>query len=119
REVDIERQIEANGAASHIGTPARYILIALQGRIEALRGGFAGIDRRVLRQADIDQKLRTIGRRKELAGNERKGEIGQSEESQGEKNSHPFCPHGRGQESVVTKEKFAGSRRLRGAGWGQ
>jgi hypothetical protein len=60
RQLDIERQIEADGAASHIGAPARDVGIIFQDIIEPSGDGFAGIDRGVLRQAQVDEKLRAV-----------------------------------------------------------
>ena len=51
RQLDIERQIEADRAAADIGAPALDIRIVLEHGVEAAGHGFAGIDRGVLRQA--------------------------------------------------------------------
>ena len=71
RQLHVERQVEADRAAPDIGAPARDIRIVLQRGVEALRDGLAGIDRRVLRQAEVDQQLRPVGRREELPRDQR------------------------------------------------
>src|SRR4029453_12238984 len=106
--LNVEWQIEANSAATDISAPARDIRIALQSSIEALRCGFAGIDRRILRQTEIDQQLRTIRGRKELPGDERKREKGCCEECQRNENRQPFRSHGEGEEIPIPSKNPAG-----------
>jgi hypothetical protein len=60
RQLDIERQIEADGAAPDIGAPARNIRIILEDIVEAAGHRFGGIDRRVLRQAEVNEQLRAV-----------------------------------------------------------
>ncbi len=59
--LDIQRQVEADGAAPDIGAPARNIRIAFKSGIKALCRRLAGIDRCVLRKTKIDEKFRAIG----------------------------------------------------------
>ena len=67
RQLDVEGQIEADGAATHIGAPARDIRIVLEDGIEAAGHGLAGKDRGILRQAEVDEQLGPVGRRERTA----------------------------------------------------
>src|SRR5262249_16121448 len=71
---DIERQIKSDRAASDIGAPFLDIRILAEDLIELGRVIAAGVDRRVLRKPEIDEKLRPVRRRKELPRHMGKGE---------------------------------------------
>ena len=66
RELLVERQVEANGAAADIERPVLDVGVGLQDRLEIIDHFARRIDRRPLRQRDIDEQLGTIGAREEL-----------------------------------------------------
>src|SRR6185369_8326716 len=117
RQLNIEWQIEANGAATDIRAPARDIRITLQSGVETFRCGFAGIDRRVLRQAEVNQQLRTIRGREKLARDEWKREKGCREECQRNDDRQPFRSHGEGEEIPIPAVNTAGFGGCRGPRW--
>ena len=67
RQLDIERQIEPDGAAPDIRAPSLDIGILLEDAVELRRRIAARIDRSILRQPQIDQQLRPVRGRKELS----------------------------------------------------
>ena len=71
RQLNIERQIEPDGALADIGTPARHVRVILKDVIAALRHCFGRVDRGILRQGQIDQELRPVRRGKKLVGDQR------------------------------------------------
>ena len=60
-ELDVEGQIEADGALPDIGGPVVHVLIALQELVQPGRGVLGCVDRRVLRQLQIDEQLGPVG----------------------------------------------------------
>src|SRR5262245_65305048 len=67
RQLDIERQIEPDGAASDIRAPSLDIGILLEDAVELRRRVAARINRSILWQQPIDQQLRPARGRKELS----------------------------------------------------
>ena len=72
-ELDVERQVETDRAASDIGAPARDVRIVLEHGVELGRRCLAGVDRGVLRQGQIDDELRAVGSRERTAAAHRAG----------------------------------------------
>ena len=65
-QLDVERKVEADCAASDIGAPTRDVGIALEHGVEFGRGRIAGEDRGVLRQGEIDDEFGAVGCREKL-----------------------------------------------------
>ena len=94
RELDVERKVEADRAASDIGAPTRDVGIVFQHRVELGGCVLAGEDRGVLRQGQIDHQLGAVGRGKELPWHV--GEREQRHDEAGERHGDrdPAHPHG-------------------------
>ena len=93
-ELDAERQIEPDRAAPDIGAPALDIRVGAKDGIEPGRAIAAGVDRRILRQSQIDQKLRPVGRREKLSRHMGKGEEREHEAGERHQDGDPSHPHG-------------------------
>ena len=76
--------------------------------VEPLGEVIGGEDRGVLRQPEIDQKLRTIGRREELPRYQRRCQDGHREAGDRDADGDPPRPHGADQKTA---------ERRRGSGW--
>src|SRR5262249_28819643 len=117
RQLHIQRQVEANSAAPHIGAPPRDILVILEDHVEAASGGLAGEDRRVLRQAEGGEKVRPLRGGKKFPGGEGKREKGCDEQAQRERNRDPPRSHGEGEEVTIPLQHLSWALRLCGCGW--
>ena len=103
-----KRQIEADRAAADIGAPACDVGIFRQHVVEP-RGEVVGReDRGVLRQPEIDQKLRTIRWREELPRYQRRCEDGHRQAGDGDADGEPPRPHRADQKAPEAR---------RGSGW--
>jgi len=71
RQLNVERQVESDRTPSDIGAPVIDVGIACKDAIELLSQCFTGINRSILRQRQINEKLRAVRWRKELARHER------------------------------------------------
>src|SRR5262245_34860027 len=113
RQIEIERQIEPDGAASDIRAPSLDIGILLEDAIELRRRIAARIDRSILRQPQIDQQLRPIRGRKELSRYVRGAEQRQAEARDRQKNGNPAVAHGDEEDAAKDAQNRARLRRLR------
>ena len=93
-QLNIEWQIEADRAPPDIGTPSFDIGIAFEQVVKSCRHLFTGVDRGILRQPEIDQKLRAVRGRKELPWYEGRCQKGKHETSERRRNGDPPRPHG-------------------------
>ena len=81
---------------------------SLSSCVEALGERLAGVDRGVLRQAEVDQQLRPVGGGEELPRDQRKREEGRREQAEREQDRQPVRAHGEGEEAPVGAEDPAG-----------
>jgi hypothetical protein len=107
-QLDAERQIEPDRAAPDIGAPAFDIRVGAKDGIELGRAIAAGKDRRILRQSQIDQKLRPVGRREKLSRHMGKGEEREHEAGERHQDGDPSHPHGRNEHSAKRSHGPAG-----------
>src|SRR5262249_28189759 len=113
RQLDIERQIKPDGAASDIRAPSLDIGILLEDAVELRRHIVARIDRSILRQPQIDQQLRSVRGRKELSWYVRGADQGQAEARDRQKNGNPAVAHGDEEDAAKDAQNRARLRRLR------
>ena len=66
RELLVERQVEADGAAADIERPVFDIGVGLQNFLEIINHLARCVDRRPLRERQVDKQLGTVGAREEL-----------------------------------------------------
>src|SRR4029078_1054598 len=66
RKLHVEGQIEPDRTAADIGAPARDIRIFLEDIVNTTRHGFAGKDRGILGQRQVDEQFGSIRGREEL-----------------------------------------------------
>ena len=75
RQLDVERQVEADRAPADIGAPALDVVDRFASIASSCSAvGLAGVDRGVVRQRQIDHQLGPVGGREELLRHEAHGE---------------------------------------------
>ena len=115
-QLHVERKIEADGPASDIGAPARNVGIVLEDGVEFRRGLIAGEDRGVLRQSQIDDEFRPVGRRKELPRHIGQRQKRRDKTGQRQRDGQPAHPHRADKDRAEHAQDHAlllGRRRLR------
>ena len=91
--------------------------VALEQFVEPRRGVSGGINRRVLRQLQVDKQLRTIRGREELLRNEAHPIERRCEQTEGDDNRDPTRPHGKHEEAAERTHDRARFFRVRGLGF--
>ena len=115
-ELDIERQIEANGALSDVCTPMVDVLIICQKLFQLGRDVRCCVDRRAFRELQVDEKLGAVRRREELLWNKAHSVERQAEQRECRQNHKPSGSHRQGEKPAEHAHDRAGYlRRLRWA----
>ena len=115
RQLDIERQVKPDRAAADVSAPMTDIGVALEQAVEPLGGTFAGIDRGVLRQRQVDEQVRPVRRRKELPRDVGRGQDRGDKTGEGHANGEPAKPHRADQKPPEIGEdraRFVGALRV-------
>ena len=107
-ELDVQRQVEADGALADIGAPMVHVLIARQELVHPGRDIPRCVDRRVLRQLQIHQQLRPVRGREELLRNETHAVERRAEQAERREQRHPARPHRQHQEAAEHAHDRAG-----------
>ncbi|MNZ90575.1 hypothetical protein D3C78_1095400 [compost metagenome] len=89
----VEWQVETNRALADVRAPAHDIRIALEGRLQAVNGLAGFIQRGVLRQVQVDENFRAIGRGEELVLHKAHGKHRQHEAQHGDTDGPPAIAH--------------------------
>ena len=113
-QLDIERQIEPDGALTDIRGPMVHVLIVLQELLQPGRGVLRCVDRSVLRQLQIHEQLGPIGRREELLWNEAHPKERRCEQAERDEDRDPACPHGQHEKASKRAHDRPGLLRVRG-----
>ena len=107
-QLHVERQVEAHRASPDIGAPVVDVGVALQQRIEASRNVAGGVDRRVLRQLQVDQQFGPVGGREELLRHEAHGDHGEGAHAERDEKRDPAPAHRQLEEPAEGAQDRAG-----------
>ena len=98
----VQRQVKADRAFADVGAPVVDVLVVLQRRFQAVHHRPGLVDAAVLRQVEVDQQFRTVGRREELVLDELHQEQRHAEQQRGEEDGRPAPAHRQVQQAVET-----------------
>ena len=91
----VQRQIEADGAPPHVGTPVRNVRIVFQQRVHPFGNLVRGPDRHAVAERHVHQQLGPVGGGKELFRHQRQSQNGGGKEEQGCRDRGSGPAHGR------------------------